>query len=213
LKITSIVYTFIFLAGMVFAWFSPLAAAIPKFVLLPSMILLCISMLSLLTLAFKIKKSAPYFIVFFIFQALFLWSLIGPLKTIFNAKSIYPIAEIINKDAGPNDVVVEYFHFDYDLLMYTHRDVKVVYNWDDPNIVYDDSWHRELAEDILFKHGDRQPNLLLPNELPSLWHQTTRRIFLVTDAGSVPGLENAVGPVYLLKTTPPAVLVSNEPNR
>lgn len=212
LKITTLVYSFVFLAGMVFAWVSPLSAQIPKFILLPSMMVLCMSMLTLNFLAFKTQKSKAYFIAFFIFQALFLWSLIGPLKTVFNAKSIYPIAAIIHQDAGSNDVLVEYFHFNYDLLMYTNRDVKVVYNWDDPNIVNDDSWHRELAEDILFKHGDRQPNLLLPNELPPLWHQTAHRVFLVTDPGSMSGLENQLGTVYLLKTMPREVLLSNEPS-
>ncbi len=212
LKITTIVYTFVFLGGMVFAWVSPLTAQIPKSVLLPPLIVLCVSMLVLNALAWKTQHSRPYFIAIFIFQALFLWSLIGPSKIAFNAKSIEPIAAVINQDAGPNDVVVEYFHFNYDLLMYTNRDVKVIYNWGDPNIVYDDSWHRELAEDILFKQGDRQPNLLLPAELPPLWHQTAHRVFLVTDASSVSGLNSAVGPVYLLKTTPHAILVSNEPN-
>lgn len=213
LKITTLIYVCVFLAGIVFAWMSPLTAAIPKSVLLPPMIVLGISMLTLIFLAFRSSRtSRAYFIAFFFFQILFLWTLISSLQTVFNAKSIYPLAEVINANAKPDDVVVEYFQFNYDLLMYTNREVKVVYHWDDPNIVYDDSWHRELAEDILFKHGYRQPNLLLPSELPPLWHQTAHRVFLVTDRGSLPGLTNAVGTVYLLKTTPRAVLVSNEPN-
>jgi 4-amino-4-deoxy-L-arabinose transferase-like glycosyltransferase len=185
-------------------------AQLPRSVLWPSLFIINLSWITLIGIAFGWKRESAcsaFFTAFFILQSLFLLSLIKPVETDRNQKSIEPIAMMINQQGGPSQTIIEYQRYDYDLLLYTNHDVKVVYNWDDPNIMTEDSWRRELMEDVYYKHSPRQPNLILQSELPSLWHSAADPVFLVASPNDLPALHNMLGPFQILYQDQHQVLI------
>ena len=202
IKIIAIVYALLFIGASIFIKMDgKLVANIPSAVLLPSLIIINANWIILLAIAFGWQRravSCVFFSAFFILQSAFLLSLIKPIETDRNQKSTESVAMIINQQGGPNETIIEYQRYDYDLLLYTHHDVKVVYTWHDPDILYQDSWKRELMEDVYYKHVPLQANLVLPAALPALWKSASQPVFLVAAPNDLPQLQQILGPVKIL---------------
>ncbi|MCX7122962.1 MAG: glycosyltransferase family 39 protein [Gammaproteobacteria bacterium] len=202
IKIIAIVYALLFIGASFFIKTDlKLTAHIPATALWPSLLIINVSWIILLAIAFKWSRksvSQAFFIAFFILQSAFLMSLIKPIESDRNQKSIEPIAQIINQNGNPNETIIEYQRYDYDLLLYTQHDVKVVYPWNDPHIWNEDSWRRELMEDVYYKHTPRQPNLVLPEALPALWKTASAPVFLVASPHDLPQLHSILGPFKIL---------------
>ncbi len=202
LKIVSIVYALLFIGASIFIKTDlKLISTLPGNVLLPPLLIINASWLILLGLAFfwqRATRSQAFFVAFFILQSLFLLSLIKPVETDRMQKSAAPLAAIINQKGGPGETIIEYQRYDYDLLLYTQHDVKVVYNWNDPDLIYQDSWRRELMEDVFYKHSPRQANLVLPADLPALWRTASGPVFVVTSPQDLPSLQAQLGAFHLL---------------
>ncbi len=211
IKIVSLVYAVLFIGASIFIECdAKLVALIPSAVLLPSLIVINASWILLIAIAFGWKRqtaSRAFFTAFFVLQSLFLLSLIKPVESDRNQKSVEPIAMIINQQGSPGETIIEYQRYDYDLLLYTNHDVKVVSNWNDPDILYQDSWKRELMEDVYYKHIPRQANLVLPQELPALWHSAADPVFLVAGPNDLPQLQQILGPFHILYQDQRQVLI------
>ena len=205
LRAVSFIYGLLFLSLLGFVCLSPFAAQVPIRAVLPSLVITGLGTLVLIWVAFRAAQA--FVPVFIIIQCLFLASLIQPVALYFNSQSIYPLASLINQSIQPQDVIVEYEQYNYDLPLYVQRDIKVVSDWNQrAALMEDDSWRRELAEDILYKQGLRQPNLVLPSELPALWGVPGRRIFLLAR----PSVEPSLKPLYVLGQDHGMILLSNE---
>lgn len=203
LRWVSVIYTLIFLSLSIYAASMGLhtkALNIPAHMLLPILVVVVINTVVLNGLAFAKVRSKLYFGVFFIAQCAFLWALVQPIALDRNSKSIQPIAEAILKNAAYRDPVIEYERYDYPLPLYLGHSVMVVSQWNDPNLIDADSWRRELAEDIIYKH-QHQPELILPSDLPALWQQSPR-VFVIVKMEDLAGLKRLVSPVYVMMTLP-----------
>ncbi len=211
IKIIALIYAALFIGASVFIVTDlKIVATLPLHVLLPSLLIINLGWILLLATAFLSPRrhvSTAFFSLFFIIQSLFLVSLIKPIETDRNQKSIAPIAAIINQQGSPQKTIIEYQRYDYDLLLSTNHDVKVVYNWNDPNIMYEDSWRRELMEDVYYKHIPRQANLVLPEELPALWKTAPDPVFLIASPDSLPELRQSLGSFQILYQDPHQVLI------
>lgn len=183
------------------------AHSAPYFLL--TILVLLIGSLALLINAFYFpKKVACYLWIFTTITCLSLLVVTAGTHT-FQLNTVKPLAKFINKHKQPGDKIMEFFRYDQELPVYVQEKVYVVADWNNKELVNDDNWERELAEDVIYKNY-RQPYLLLPQELKTYW-SGKNRIFLLLRKHSLDALKEQVQPVILITSSNNILLVSNKP--
>lgn len=126
-----------------------------------------------------------------------------------NDRTIKPLAATLNAELKPNDEIVTYYKFYYDLPIYTQRRITIVADWTATDIPTNDNWVRELWYGMPFQNT----SAWLINE-DTFWQRwnSEKRIFVVTDSNRLHDLNsNAKGKVYSIAQYRNMVLLSNKP--
>lgn len=125
-----------------------------------------------------------------------------------NDRSIKPLAKALNTFVKPEDDLISFYKFYYDLPIYTQRRITVVADWKAPDIAENDNWVRELWYGMPFQ---KSHDWLIDNDtLKNRWN-SSQRIYLITDLNRLSDLKNIIQtpifPVAQYKTT---IVVSNQ---
>jgi 4-amino-4-deoxy-L-arabinose transferase-like glycosyltransferase len=98
-----------------------------------------------------------------------------------NHNSTKPLALSLQSVLRPEDEVVHYLHFYYDVPLYLKRQVTLVANWHDPTLFQKDNWVRELWPG---RNTTKQAASWLIEE-PDFWHRfnSQKRVFVFLDKG------------------------------
>ncbi len=124
-----------------------------------------------------------------------------------NKRSIKPITTELNAIAKPDDEIVTYYKFYYDLPIYTQRRVSIVADWNAPDIAQNDNWVRELWYGMPFQ--DTKEWLIDKNTFWQRW-DSTKRLFVVTDENYYNQLKTETTHLYKIMQYKNVVLLSNQ---
>jgi len=128
----------------------------------------------------------------------------------YKLNNVKPLAIKLRQLLKPGDEVATFNKYYQDLPVYINRTVYVVDNWQDSSIALNDTWRRELAEGIIYKHK-QQPLLISYQEFSQLWNSKAHRLFVLTSSHKVAQLKGIVhSPVYQLGHFDGTVLLSNQ---
>lgn len=128
--------------------------------------------------------------------------------------SIKSLALDIRRQIKPNDILVSFDRYYYDLPLYLGQNVLVVSDWH-LSLDIKDNWRKELGEGILYKRylkrHSQQPWLIDQQQFNTLWHGT-QRVFVVVraDDEEIELRRLVKSPVYTLRQSGQVVLLSNE---
>jgi 4-amino-4-deoxy-L-arabinose transferase-like glycosyltransferase len=124
-----------------------------------------------------------------------------------NQRSIKPLISELNTLLQPNDEIITYYKFYYDLPIYTGKRITIVADWKAPDIEQNDNWLRELWYGMPFQ--DTKDWLIDDNTFWSRWN-SDKRLFVVTDASNYDKLKTTIkGNVYEVAQYKNVVLLSN----
>jgi len=96
-----------------------------------------------------------------------------------NNRSIKPLTMELNSIVQPEDEIVTYYKFYYDLPIYTGKRITVVADWNAPDIVKNDNWTRELWYGMPFQNTQ---DWLISKEI--FWQRwnSDKRLYVLTDS-------------------------------
>ena len=120
---------------------------------------------------------------------------IAPALKLRSSKSF---AIVIKQIGKPDDQVVGYYRYYYDLPVYLNRQISVVENWDNPAVVTDDNWRREISnkmhapsarqwlitENIFWKQWHSQQRMFVvleKNDLQQFLSRANHRFYFITE--------------------------------
>lgn len=169
-------------------------------------ILFCALITSCLLL--RKKNMATIFVSLLALSVVFLMALIASTGAL-NDRSVKPLAEALNAQLKPDDEIVTYYKFYYDLPIYTGRRITIVADWSASDIPTNDNWVRELWYGMPFQNTSSW--LINEDTFWKRWSED-KRLFVVTDSNRLHDLEsNAKGRVYSIAQYRNMVLLSNKP--
>lgn len=171
---------------------------------LAGIILFCSSFVSLFFS--RRQKWLPVILVLFLTSALLQINILKAFPK-FGFQSTKPFALQINSLLKPNDEIVFFYRYYYDLPVYIQRSVFVVENWDNYKDSNDDSWQRIfLAMSKL--NGSEKKWLLNDQQLQDLLRN--KRVFIVANKTELDSLKSLLGAnFFIVSTYQKKVLVAN----
>lgn len=127
--------------------------------------------------------------------------------TAINERSIKPLITQLQPILQPNDEIVTFYKFYYDLPIYTQRRITMVADWTAPDIEQNDNWVRELWYGMPFQ--DTKDWLISDATFLKKWN-SNKRLFVFTDNSNYERLKNMTkAPVYEVARYRNVVLVAN----
>jgi len=118
-----------------------------------------------------------------------------------------PLIEKILAIKQPDDKLIGYFHYFYDLPIYSQQTITVVDNWDDANIGRKDNWRKLFLYGLGETHSHEQ--LIKPTTLWQQWNQG-QRLFVFVRKAHVDYLRSNVQPVIVIAELNNYAVVSNQ---
>lgn len=126
---------------------------------------------------FRKKFTSSFFYCLLAVSTLFLLSLTASAPVI-NHRSIKPLVLELKSRIQPDDEIVSYYKFYYDLPIYTEKRITIVADWQAPDIIQNDNWLRELWYGMSFQ--DTKNWLIDESTFWQRWN-SKKRIYVVTD--------------------------------
>ncbi len=125
--------------------------------------------------------------------------------------TIKPLVTLINKQLAPQDEIVAYKKYYYDLPFYTQRQVTVVADWDSPKIKNNDSWSGQMSS-LLAYQPQARTWLITTNQFWQQWH-SQKRLFVFLSKHDLVKFQATAKPssVYIIGYYDRNYLVSNQP--
>lgn len=156
----------------------------------------------------KRKSFTGIFYCLLITGSLFLITLTAASSAI-NQRSIKPLIMELNTVLKPDDEVVTYYKFYYDLPIYAQRRITVVADWKAPDIIQNDNWLREMWFGMPFQNTSEW--LIDKNTFEQRWN-SNRRLFVLTDMNYYADMKASLkGNIYEIARYKNTVLLSNSP--
>lgn len=157
-------------------------------------------------LAFNQKNLLSYFVITTCCSVAFLLTLTAGASHL-NPNSSKPIALYLNTIKQPQDEIVNYYNFYQDAPIYLNQTIKIVANWQDPNIINRDNWQRELWLGMNLQPS--RPFLIDETQFWADW-KSKKRIYVMMDEKYLPGFSAKSDHYYLLKKYNDILLISNQ---
>ena len=170
--------------------------------------LLLLSAVLGMAIACYAKNFKTFFVVLFSIALMTEVTVVASIKT-YSLGSIKSLALEIRQKIKPQDVIVSFDRYYYDLPLYVGQNVIVVSDWH-LSLNIKDNWRKELGESILYEHS-QQSLLIDQKQFNRLWHGSHRVFVVVSSGDEETGLRRLVqSPVYKLGQSGKVVLLSNE---
>ena len=153
----------------------------------------------------KARKQTFYNMIVASFSMLALLTLVLPNLGIPSNK---PLVEAMQSQYQPGDKIVNYFHYFYDVPLYSQQTVTLVANWDDPAMRRKDNWRK------IFLYGlEHQPaaktQLIKPQILWKQWNKKPR-MFVFARQSHLPFIRKHASPVNIIAENETYVVLSNQ---
>lgn len=129
---------------------------------------------------FQTKQLSKIFYCIAMTAGILLLNLISNV-TIFNTKTIKPLATFIQSEIKPNDEIITYLDYYHDLPFYTKQRITVVADWHADNIALQDNWRRELWFNMPYQ--DTSAWLIDEEHFWERW-QSSKHLFVLLDEHS-----------------------------
>jgi 4-amino-4-deoxy-L-arabinose transferase-like glycosyltransferase len=166
------------------------------------------SLTNLLVLIFK-KDTLPVLLsIYLSFAVLSLLTLVQGAKYL-NQDSTKSLVDNLKMRLKPDDEVVNYYNYFYDMPFYLGRPITVVANWYAPNISRKDNWVRELSFGSNFQE---QNSLLISEDLFWKKWNSSKHVFVFVNTKYLDQFKSHAKQYYLLSTSYDINLLSNQPD-
>lgn len=162
-----------------------------------------------ITSCFLIRKlsSSNIFYCLLTTASLFLLLMIASASAL-NERSIKPLTLELKSLVKPDDEIVAYYKFYYDIPIYTQKRVTIVADWTAPDIEQNDNWLRELWYGMPFQNTKEW--LINDETFWKRWN-SNKRLFVVTDTSNYEKLKAAgKNNIHEISQYKNAVLISNQ---
>lgn len=158
-------------------------------------------------LLLRVRSFTKKFTVILSIACTFLLIMIASTPAI-NQRSIKPLTMELKALAKPDDEIVAYYKFYYDLPIYTEKRVTIVADWNAPDIEQNDNWLRELWYGMPFQNT--QDWLIGQDTFLKRWN-SQKRLFVVTDTSNYSKFKSvAKGKIYEIAQYKNVVVLSNK---
>ena len=160
---------------------------------------------SVLTDTLKTKKIFFYFIVALLCNAFLLLTLVTNASHL-NRGSSKSLVAVLKNSISPQDEIVNYYRYFYDVPLYLGKRVSIVANWDTTNIMHKDNWLRELSMGRPFQNTDDW----LINE-QTFWqrYESEKRVFVFLNKSYFSQFKARAKNYYFLGEQNNIILLSN----
>lgn len=177
---------------------------------LPSLVVIALIILSSVILSIFIRKKSVLSLIS-LYLCCSLFSLLALIQgtQYLNQNSAKSLVLNLKMFIQPQDEVVNYFKFYYDIPFYLGKRITIVANWESPTISKRDNWMRELSLGKTFQKTD---NWLI-NE-PTFWKRwnSDKRLFVFVNQNYFEQFKSHTDKYYLIGTSYDIYLISNKPD-
>lgn len=168
---------------------------------------LCLVGASLTLLLIRQKRILPIFTLITTWSALFLLILtVG--TTHLNQDTSKPLVTTLKTIIKPEDEVIAYFKFYYDVPFYLEKRMTIVANWKSPNIPYNDNWVREFWYGMPFQNTEEW--LIDEDKFWGKWN-SENRVFVFLNENYFDQFKLRATSYYYLGDNKDIILLSNKP--
>lgn len=147
-----------------------------------------------------------HFMIAGTFASLLVMSLVLPLLPLSSTKPLIQRIQAIKK---PDDKLVSYFHYFYDLPLYAEQIVTIVANWEDPAMRAKDNWRRIFLYGLDYATDSKQ-YYIKPEILWRDWHNP-ERLFVFMRKIHLDFFKAQVSPVVIIADDDTYIVISNQP--
>ena len=146
-----------------------------------------------------------HFMIAGAFASLLVMSLVLPVLPLSSTKPLIQRVQAIKK---PNDKLVSYFHYFYDLPLYAEQIATIVANWDDPAMRVKDNWRRIFLYGLEYA-TDAKQYYIKPEMLWNDWHDPAR-LFVFMRKIHLDFFKAHVNPVVIIAENDTYMVISNQ---
>lgn len=139
------------------------------------------------------------------FVSLLTLTLIMPMLPIPTNKPLINAVQALQK---PDDKIVNYFHYFYDVPLYSQKTVTLVANWDDPGMGRKDNWRRIFLYGLDYTSKNKH-QYVKPQVLWSEWNNQ-KRLFVFTRKAHLDFFKRHANPVVVIAEQGAYAVVSNQ---
>lgn len=128
-----------------------------------------------------------------------------------NQDSAKPLVTQLKTIKKPQDEIISYYKYYYDVPFYLQQTILVAADWQDNGIKNKDNWRRELWIGKLFEPTLPHPNLIDEKTFWAHFHDNNRRVFVFLNENYLDQFKSQAGHYFYLGKNNDIFLYSNQP--